>query len=227
MIGELTGEIEAILASILVGGEIAGQMPKLELSLAPAQQFAVAGGGSLAAGGGTIAIDVAGPGAGLGIGGSMAMTAHDEGKGGTKPQEPAAAKETKAPDVKKAGTGETRYKATFSKDTIKFEDVHRGADVPSGQMGRHMARELVQQHGADRMARVNQVAYYDIAEPTTVAALKGAKPEALGTTFANTTLGRTTADFAAELGKTVDWANARILAANPEGTQFMAALPLK
>lgn len=63
MIGELTGEIEAVLATMLGGGAAAKSIPKVEFGLAPAQQLATAGGrgGSLLSGTGTVAIDVAGP----------------------------------------------------------------------------------------------------------------------------------------------------------------------
>jgi hypothetical protein len=63
MIGELTGEIEAVLATMLGGGAAAKSIPKVEFGLAPAQQFATAGarGGSLMSGTGTVAVNVAGP----------------------------------------------------------------------------------------------------------------------------------------------------------------------
>lgn len=58
MIGELTGQIEALLLQILAGGKIAGSIPPLKV---PARAFAFAGG--ITRGGGTaLSINVAGPG---------------------------------------------------------------------------------------------------------------------------------------------------------------------
>lgn len=98
MIGELTGEIEAILVTALLGGHVAGQAPKVTVSLVPTRQFATAGGGSLRAGGLTATIDVVGPPTAGVLTAAMASSIDERAKHGS------GEKETKRPE------GEAREK---------------------------------------------------------------------------------------------------------------------
>jgi len=87
MIGELTGEVEAILASFLAGGKVAGALPKLEA--APARVLAVVGGGTLVRGG-AITANMAAAGPPLIAGtlvGTTAMAVSEEAKGGGPPEQ--------------------------------------------------------------------------------------------------------------------------------------------
>ncbi len=96
MIGELTGQIEAVLLQLMVGGAAANAAPKL--ALAPAQQFAFAT-GRVAAAGGAAAVDLAGPGASALLSVNMAnqldnqaqatTKAKKKGAGPTEPPKPA------------------------------------------------------------------------------------------------------------------------------------------
>ena len=108
MIGELTGEVEAILASFLAGGKVAGALPKLEA--APAQALAVVGGGTLVRGG-AIAGNLAAVGPPLIMGtlvGTTATAVSQEAKGGGKEPLPSERKfqpgewERMSPDEQKA-----------------------------------------------------------------------------------------------------------------------------
>ena len=98
MIGELTGEIESILLAAMAGGGAAGAAPKL--TLAPLEQFAFAS-GRAAAGGGAVAIDLAGPGAGALLAVNMANQIDNQAQTTTKnakKQEAPKAATQKKPD---------------------------------------------------------------------------------------------------------------------------------
>jgi hypothetical protein len=90
MIGELTGEIEAILASFLAGGHVAKSLPKLPVAIpVPAPALVTAGARTLS-GAGAITIDVAAAGppviAGA-LAGTTAMAVSQEAKSGGPPEQ--------------------------------------------------------------------------------------------------------------------------------------------
>jgi hypothetical protein len=127
MIGELTGEIEALLVSIWAGGQTASAVPTVTVRL-PA--FAVLG-----PGGGGVAVTVAagGPTAAAGLTGAMASTIDESAKGGGKetkeaPKEPvketkpAAAAEVKQPTLK-PDANSTRFKSHFIDHRDMLEKV--------------------------------------------------------------------------------------------------------
>ena len=88
MIGELTGQIEALILAAAAAGGAAGAAPKL--TLLPARQFAFAvQGARMTAGAGAVALDVAGPGAAMAMSstiadqiGGKARAAEESGQGG-------------------------------------------------------------------------------------------------------------------------------------------------
>jgi hypothetical protein len=114
MIGELTGEIEAVLATMLGGGAAAKSMPKVGFAVAPAQQFATAGarGSSV---GGTVAIGVAGPPVAGVTAGAMMMNINERARGASSEQKASkstASKPTKEAKPKPAPEGKNRQKKT-------------------------------------------------------------------------------------------------------------------
>jgi hypothetical protein len=90
MIGELTGEIEAILASFLAGGRVAGSLPKLPVAIPVPAQALVTAGARTVSGAGAITIDVAAAGppviAGT-LAGTTAMAVSQEAKSGGPPEQ--------------------------------------------------------------------------------------------------------------------------------------------
>ena len=136
MIGELTGEIEALLVSIWVGGQAAGAVPKVTVPI-PQPAFAVLG---PAAGGATISVSAGGPLAAGGLTAAMANTIDESAKGGGKdkeapkeakepakdpakdPAKPPAAAEVKQPPLT-ADTNATRFKDHFIRHRDMLEKV--------------------------------------------------------------------------------------------------------
>jgi hypothetical protein len=90
MIGELTGEIEAILASFLAGGEAAGSLPKLPVTIPVPAPALVTAGVRTVSGAGAITIDLAAAGppviAGTAVG-TTAMAVSQEAKTGGPPEQ--------------------------------------------------------------------------------------------------------------------------------------------
>jgi hypothetical protein len=124
MIGELTGEIEAILVTALLGGHVAGQAPKVTATLVPAHQFATAGGGSLMAGGLTVTVDVAGPPTAGALTAAMAMSIDESAKRG------AGEKEIKAPEdtgAKKESRVEP-YEKEVDRPYERLEELRRARE---------------------------------------------------------------------------------------------------
>lgn len=97
MIGELTGQIEAMLLQALAGGKIAGSMPPLKI---PARAFAFAGG--ITRGGGTaLSINVAGPGMAAALPVNMASQIEQKATSSEKKTQTETAQTTKvAPKTK-------------------------------------------------------------------------------------------------------------------------------
>ncbi len=141
MIGELTGEIEAILVTALLGGHVAGQAPKVTVSLVPARQVATAG-GSFGAGGLTATIDVAGPPTAGALTAAMASSIDERAKngrpekgleGGAPEKKGVPTKESAVPEEMPAATRE-RGKAIleeFAKGESKATRTAREADIKS------------------------------------------------------------------------------------------------
>jgi hypothetical protein len=85
MIGELTGQILALIATFEVAAARAGTAPKLVVAfegMSPKMALATAGGGARSAAGTAIAVDVASPTATTALAGTYAMSISQEGGGG-------------------------------------------------------------------------------------------------------------------------------------------------
>ena len=117
MIGELTGEIEAFLATIKAGGQIASQTPKLSSALVPAQEFATTG-PSLETGGAT-AVNVAGPGAAGALTVATASQLNEKAKSTAKEQKTEPPKSTKKPESKTPNKSKVESKTVPKSATKK------------------------------------------------------------------------------------------------------------
>lgn len=117
MIGELTGEIEAILASFLAGGRVAGSLPKLPVAIPVPAPALVTAGARTVSGAGAITIDVAAAGPPLIAGtlaGTTAMAVSQEAKSGGPPEQapkepPAGSAKPKEPAPKTPLPSERKF----------------------------------------------------------------------------------------------------------------------
>jgi hypothetical protein len=135
MIGELTGEIEAILVTALLGGHVAGQAPKVTVSLVPARQFATAG-GSFGAGGLTATIDVAGPSTAGALTAAVAMSVDESAKQGpaekeTKPPKGEEVFEEAGQELKLDAPKKSKSKGLSSKQQQQFIEEAKAAEMES------------------------------------------------------------------------------------------------
>jgi hypothetical protein len=145
MIGELTGEIEALIVSIWVGGKAASAMPKVTV---PLPAFELAGGGSI--GGGAITVAAGGPAAAAGLTSAMASSVDDAAKGGEQgpaketgpgkdPAKPPPGEQAAKPQASNrpaltADTNESRFRGHFNKHKKAVEEV-TGADYKPFKKG--------------------------------------------------------------------------------------------
>jgi len=79
MIGELVGEIESILATILAGGKAASAVGDLTMTMRPLEQLAIFGAGT-AGGAITMTVPIGAIGAGGSLSGAMAMSVTERGR---------------------------------------------------------------------------------------------------------------------------------------------------
>jgi hypothetical protein len=159
MIGELTGEIEAILVSIWVGGRVAPPSATVTLP-APAQvpAFAVVGGRVLVGAEGlTVTVPVAGPAVAGGLTAAMASSVDDKktGGGGDKKtagepaKEPTEPRKTTEPPKPAPAEAKGGPSLKADADATRFKDhVIRHKPVLEKALGRKLAN-WSETHGAD------------------------------------------------------------------------------
>lgn len=115
MIGELTGQIEAVLLQALAGGMAAGKMPPLKV---PARAFSFAGG--FTEGGAAIPINLAGPGMAAALTVNIASQVEQKAKSAEKrnqAEDPARAPIREATKSKKAEATQTAKEALKTKSS--------------------------------------------------------------------------------------------------------------
>jgi hypothetical protein len=136
MIGELTGEIEALIVSIWAGGRIVPPGATVTVA-APmeAPAFAVVGGRVAAgAGGVTVTVPVAGPTVAGGLTAAMASNVDDKGKQGGSEKKPEKTYEEKWEEATKAQAEQEAKQAAQERSTGAVAETFDTAEAAVGQV---------------------------------------------------------------------------------------------
>lgn len=225
MIGELTGQVLALIGSFGVAAGKAGNIPKLSVPV-PATVVTPAGELMTVTAGVSVAVGEPAVAAGM-TGVSMAMISNGDGGGA-----PESSTRKPRPDKSKA---QVNY--IESKGNVEIRGIVKGKDLGNTPFGQYLADRVLQLVPADKVSRLKNIIYPNITSGRVVngrpsglfhtlrnAKQAGMSDAALGPLVRDSYFGSMTNVMAEKLGLAMDWSKVMVM---DNGSSFGVIVPFR